>query len=341
MPLKSRQALVRMTSGDNRTPTRETSPSTAAEDDLTRTIGECSVEVSPLEVDAGADMTLKGKVSCSPPGDLRGKTLLIKDQDGASAESIELTEFDGEVNETMPFVVKAPVRPGAYTWSAACPEDVTEGVSHEETSSPFSFTVKPHSTHVVVWDAPSAIECGKKFSVKFGVKCSSECRPDGWVVEVCDHDAKKLARSTLSDDAWPDTAALYYTEVELTAPDTEGLYAWEAKALAAGLDIPHAEGVASFSVRVVPPPECVLTVQAIDMESQTPVEGAKVVVHPYRAFTDERGRAEVSVPKGEYRLLVSGKNYFPFRSDCEVKTNITIRAELALDLELSDADIWS
>ena len=312
-----------------------------AENDMTRTIGECGVEVSPSEVDAGANMTLKGKVSCSPAGDLRGKALLIKDQDGALAGSIELTEFDGEVSETSEFVVKAPLRPGAYTWLAVCPADATGGVSHEETSAPFSFTVKPHSTRVVVWDAPSAIECGKKFSIKFGVKCSSECRPDGWALEIHDHDGKKLARATLSDDAWPDTAALYYKEVELTAPDTEGLYAWEAKAPAAGLDIPHTECVASFSVRVVPTPECVLTVEAIDMESQTPVKGAKVVVHPYRAFTDECGVAEVRVPKGEYRLFVSGKNYFPFRSDCEVKTDITIRAELALDLGPSDADVWS
>ena len=50
--------------------------------------GVCSVEVSPSEVDAGADMTLKGKVSCSPAGDLRGTTLLIRDQDGALAESV-------------------------------------------------------------------------------------------------------------------------------------------------------------------------------------------------------------------------------------------------------------
>ena len=47
----------------------------------------------------------------------------------------------------------------------------------------------------------------------------------------------------------------------------------------------------------------------------------------YRAFTNERGVAEVKVPKGEYRLFVSGKNYFPFRSDSEVSTDMTIRAE--------------
>ena len=313
----------------------------AAESDMTRTISACSVEVSPSEVDAGADMTLKGKVSCSPAGDLRGKTLLIRDQDGAVAESVELTEFDGETNETSEFVVKAPVRPGAYTWLAVCLAHATAGISHEEMSAPFSFTVKPHSTRVVVWDAPSAIECGEKFSVTLGVKCSAECRPDGWAVEVRDHDGKKQATATLSDDPWPGTAALYYTEVDLSAPDTEGLYAWEAKASAAGLDIPHAECIASFGVRVVPTPECLLTVLAIDVESQTPVKGAKVVVHPYKAFTDERGVAEVRVPKGEYRLFVSGTNYFPFRSDGEVKTDVTIRAELALDLGLSDADVWS
>ena len=313
----------------------------ATENDMTRKISACSVEVSPSEVDAGADMTLKGKVSCSPAGDLRGKTLLIEDQDGALAESIELTEFDGETNETSEFVVKAPVRPGAYTWLAMCPAHAEAGTSHEETSAPFSFTVKPHSTRVVVWDAPSAIECGEKFSVKLGVKCSSECRPDDWAVEVRDHDGKKHATATLSDDPWPGTAALYYTEVDLSAPDTEGLYAWEAKAQAGGLDIPHAECIASFGVRVVPTSECLLTVVAIDVESQTPVKDAKVVVHPYKAFTDERGVAEVRVPKGEYRLFVSGRNYFPFRSDGEVKTDVTIRAELALDPGLSDADVWS
>ena len=151
--------------------------------------------------------------------------------------------------------------------------------------------------------------------------------------------------ATLSGEPWPGTAALYYTDVDLSAPDAEGLHVWEAKApvdgLAEGLDIPHAECIARFSVRVVPTPECLLTVVAIDMESQTPVQGAKVVVHPYKAFTDERGVAEVRVPEGEYRLFVSGKKYFPFRSDVEMKTDVTIRAELALDLELSDADVWS
>jgi hypothetical protein len=324
-----------------------------------------SVEVSPNEVDAGADMTLKAKVACVPATDLRGEALQIMDQDGALVESLELGEFDGESNETSEFVVKAPVEPGAYTWLAVCPALATAGPSSEETSAPFSFTAKPHSTRVVVWDVPSTIESGETFSVKLGVNCSSECRPNGWTVEVRDQSGERRATVTFGGESWPGTSALYYAEVELSAPDTEGLHTWEAKALAKaaadpqadGLaegpadasaegpaddpDIPHAEAVAPFGVRVVPAPECLLTVVAIDMESQTPVEGAKVSVHPYKTFTDERGVAEVRLPKGEYRLFVSGKNYFPFRSDGEMKTDVTIKVELAVDRELSDADIWT
>ena len=210
---------------------------------------------------------------------------------------------------------------------------------------------------MVVWDEPPTVERGEGFSVKLGVRCSSECRPDGWTVEVRDQDGKKRATATLSGEPWPGTAALYYAEVDLSAPATEGVHEWEAKALADGAagalvdgaaggpadgpDIQHAECTARFGVRVVPKPECLLTVVAIDRESQTPVKGAKVVVHPYKVFTDERGVAEVRVPQGEYRLFVSGKSYFPFRSDVEMKADVTIRAELALDRELSDADVWS
>ena len=200
---------------------------------------------------------------------------------------------------------------------------------------------QPHDTRVVVWDVPATIECGERFNVKLGVKCSSECPTDGWTVEVCDHEGKRRATATTGGEPWPDTTGLHSVEAELSAPDAEGLYTWEARAPVDELEIPHAEGVARFGVRAVPSPCCLLTVVAIDGESQTPVEGARVVLHPYKTLTDERGVAEVRVPQGKYRLFVSGKKYFPFRSECDIKADVTIRAELFLDRELSDADIWS
>ena len=79
------------------------------------------------------------------------------------------------------------------------------------------------------------------------------------------------------------------------------------------MSIPHTECVSSFSVRVVPIPECLLTGEAIDITCRDPVEGARVVVHPYEALTDESGMAELGVPKGVYQLFVSGKEHFPVR----------------------------
>ena len=202
-------------------------------------------------------------------------------------------------------------------------------------------TVKPHSIQMVIWDVPPAIECGEPFNIRIGAKCPNKCPPDGWLLEVDDHNQEKLASVTLGDEPWPDTAALYYRKVELMAPDTEGLYQWQARMTAKNAGIPHTESVASINLRVVAEPECVLTIEAVDRESQTPVVGAKIVLHPYRTFTDKNGLAEVSVPKGEYRLFVSGKNYFPFRKDSDVNGDMKIRVELAVDRELSDEDVWS
>ncbi len=200
---------------------------------------------------------------------------------------------------------------------------------------------EPHDARVVVWDTPAAIECGKRFAVRLGVACSAGCRTAGWVVEVRDDAGGKRAAATLGDDPWPGTDALCHAEVALVAPDVEGLHTWTAAALTDRPAAAHTGGRARIGVRVVSAPACLLTVVATDAESRNPVAGARVVAHPYRAVTDDRGVAELRVAAGEYRLFVSGKSYIPFRFDGAVKADTTIRAELAHDRELSDADIWS
>ena len=194
---------------------------------------------------------------------------------------------------------------------------------------------------IVVWDAPTAVERGKRFAIRVGLSCSSGCRPAGWTVEVRDQGGERRATTALGDDPWPGTDALYHAEVSLIAPDAEGLHTWEATALADGSAAAHSGCSSRFGVRVVAAPACVLTVVATNAETGSPVEGARVVAHPYRTVTDERGVATLRVPAGEYRLFVSGRGAVPFRFDGEVKTDTTIRAALEQDVELSDADIWS
>lgn len=202
-----------------------------------------------------------------------------------------------------------------------------------------------HATRLVVWDVPAAIECGSAFKLKVGVKCAAQCCGAGWRVAILDAQGRTLASVAAGDVPWPGTDALYCAEVELRAPETEGLHDWEARLEeVAALDAesaPHAAASADFRLRTVPPPDCVVKVVAIDAASGAPVRGARVVVHPYRAVTDAQGVAEIRVPKGAYRLFVSGRDYFPFRSDGEVRADVTIHAELAADRGPSDAELWS
>jgi hypothetical protein len=309
----------------------------------------CAIHVSPGVVEAGAEMTLQGKVSCSPACDLRGHTLLIKDEAGADACSVELTEFDGKTNDTRELVVKAPARPGGYLWSAVCPAVVKGDTSYPEASTPISFTVTPHTINVVVWDIPSAIVAGERFRIKVGMKCSNECDLANSPFGIYDNglqgsedqgsgigdqgsrEGRRVATGTLTGDHWPGTTGLYVAEIELESPAAEGLYTWSVKSLGSEAEIPHAEGFVSFGVRVVSHPQYVVTVETVDKDKQTPLKGARVVMHPYKAVTDERGIAEVRVAKGAYKLFVSQSRYLTFGLPVEVDADMIARAELDLE----------
>jgi hypothetical protein len=205
--------------------------------------------------------------------------------------------------------------------------------------------MEPHATRIVVWDTPPAIECGAAFRLKVGVKCAAECVSAARQVEIHDADGRTIASASVGDAPWAGTNALYYAELELRAPETQGLYTWEARAAAVLDEVTsggtHAAATTAFQVRAVPAPECVLKIIAVDARSGAPVPGAKVVVHPYRAMTNAEGIAELRVPRGAYRLFVSGRDRFPFRSDGEVGADTTIRAELDVDVGPSDAELWS
>jgi len=203
-------------------------------------------------------------------------------------------------------------------------------------------TEQRHECDVVVWDVPSVINAGAAFRVKVGAKCRAACVPDGWPVEIRDHDGRLAAEAVIGPTAWPASAGLYFVEIGMHAPETAGLFAWEVVVAAAGDNATvHEAARAVFHVRSMPTGDCQLRVVAVDRASQAPVEGVRVVVHPYRAVTDRHGCAELCLPAGQYRLFVSGKDYFPYRTAGTLEQDLTIRAELEPDAGPTDAELWT
>jgi hypothetical protein len=241
---------------------------------------------------------------------------------------LALTQSDDEDEAAGEVVLKTPLRVGDHFWSVVSPAVVKKSVACEEASQSISFAVKPHAIRVLAWDAPATVGAGDKFRINVGIKCSSECVFAHEAFEVRDHAGKKIADGLLSGDISPGTSGVYSATTELEAPATAGLYHWTITCAGQSLEKPHAEGAAQFSLRVVPVPECLLRVEAVDRESQEPLAGARVALHPYKAITDERGFAEIRVAKGAYDLLVAKTDYFTLGLPVEVMADMTARAEL-------------
>ena len=223
--------------------------------------------------------------------------------------------------------------------------------------------VQPHATNIVAWDIPSAIVAGEKFRMKVGIKCADGCDLTNREFAVFDHEGTQIATGMLPGDRWPGTSGLHVAEIELEAPAAEGLYTWSVRSPSTLLGIspstilgtspstmpgaspasllgaeqepdaaiPHAEGSAIFGVRVVCHPECLVTVEAVDQVSQSPLSGARVVMHPYKAVADEHGIAQVRVAKGAYKLFVSQPRYVTLGLPIEVDADMTARAELYVE----------
>jgi hypothetical protein len=293
----------------------------------------CAVEVSPSEVDAGAELTVTVRVSCPHGCDLTGQSVSIRNQDDTELAFAGLTEFDGEANVTSAFVLPAPLEVGEHVYRAVLAAQEKDGILHDETSTEFPFVAIAHPANLNVWGLPSAIAAGERFRLTVGIKCSAGCKLTGTQLSIFDHEGVQVGAGSLRDDIWPGTSALYFAEVEAQGPLTTGDYAWQVKTPRSDAGVPHAAGSFTFAVKVVSPPDHEVTVEAFDSEKQTPIKGAHVLLHPYRAFTDERGMAKVKVAKGRYKLFVSGFNYIAHQNIIDVTGDVTTRAELALEPE--------
>jgi hypothetical protein len=300
----------------------------------------CAVELSPREVDAGGELTVVVRASCTEGCDLEGQAVSIRSEDGselavAELAEVEPTEVEGDrdMYATPAVVLQAPLDVGEHVWRAVLAAVEKDGVLHEETATEFVFSTKAHAASVNVWGVPSAIPVGESFSFKVGMKCSAGCKLAGRQVSVFNHEDAPVAAGYLRDDPWPDTSALYFVELRAKAPRETGDYLWRVETPGSESGVPHAAGSSTFTVKIVGSADHEVTVEAFDPEKGAPIKGAHVLLHPYRALTNDQGVAKVRVAKGTYKLFVSGFNYIAYESIIDVANNVTLRAELAVEPE--------
>src|SRR5262245_58259709 len=128
----------------------------------------CEVEVSPSDVDAGADVTITIKVTSPDDFDLAGQRVSIRGPDDTELTSAALTETDDAVFTTE-IRLKAPLAVGEQAWRAVLPAVEDDDTIFDETAATFSFVVTAHVARVQVWGMPSAIPVSERFRLKVGV----------------------------------------------------------------------------------------------------------------------------------------------------------------------------
>ena len=285
-------------------------------------------EPIPSDVEIGTNIVVKVQARCPRGCDLRGHSVSVLAGDATLASGDLVTAGEAEpFNETDDITVTAPASPGEYTWSLVLAGREAKGVIHADASRPLSFRATPHATSLAVWEIPSPVVIGASFTIKIGARSSGACELKGAAVEVRNQDGERVAGGALGDTPWTGTTALYWTDVEITAPSTAGVASWSVAFAPTGVDVPHNEGSAAFSFAVVKPPQHTVTVTVVEKESGDPIEGAYVRMGPHRGSTDECGVAKVGVPAGTFDLIAWKGGYLPPSATVEVAGDVSVQLE--------------
>ncbi len=203
--------------------------------------------------------------------------------------------------------------------------------SAESADGAYAAAGQPHTTELTVWDVPSAVIAAERLRFLVGARCGAGCDLGGRELGVYDQSGACVATATLDREVWPGTDALYFAEVETCAPTAAGSHSWAVKFAGWDGEPPHEARAYPVALYVVVAPECEVTVSVVDRETQRPLAGASVVIHPYRGVTDESGNVHVRVAKGQHDMLVSGRGHMPVCNAIDATANIVVRVELDID----------
>jgi len=185
-----------------------------------------------------------------------------------------------------------------------------------------------HTTSLAVWDISSPVVVGRLPTLKVGVSCASGCNLSGTSIAVCNDVGDRVAAGRLGSAPWPATAALYWLELDLAAPDRAGDLSLSIHATPT---LPHAAATSVLTVNVSAPPEHRVTLRVIDKTAGTPLAGVELRIGRFRTASDAIGIASVELPGGTYEIGTWKNGY-----DIVSKT-VVIGADTTIDLELTAA----
>jgi hypothetical protein len=300
------------------------------EESRTHPISVALSQPPSAEIDAGTDIVLKVKVSCLDGCDLRERVINVMAPDGVVVGGSRLAEFADNVNETTEFAFAAPDEVGEHSWTVVFPKSEADGLVHEEGSLPISVRTMAHDTSLAVWGVPSPIVTHHPFRIQVGATCSAACDLKGKEIQISDESGAIIARGTLGETPWDGTRALYWTDVDLVAPATEGATSRSIRFAPTELKTPHGEASARFGFETVKPPQYSVTVKVVEKETGTPVADAQLRLGVYFACSDQTGLAKVAMPRGTYSLDVLKTGYEAFSQVLDVNGDITVNVDVAV-----------
>ena len=262
------------------------------------------------EVDAGTDIVLTVKVSCPYGCDLRERVINVIDarwrrRGGESACRLcRSTSTKRRNSPSWPRTRWASIRGRSYSRSTRPKALCTRKARFRLRSGPLA-----HDTSLAVWGVPSPIVIDHPFRIQVGATCSAGCDLKGKEIQICDETGASIARGTLGETPWDGTRALYWTEVDLVAPASEGATSRSIRFAPTELRLPHGGASARFGFETVKPPQYSVTVKVVQKDAGTPVEDAQVRLGVYFAYSDPTGLARVAMPRGTYSLDVLKTGY--------------------------------
>jgi hypothetical protein len=290
---------------------------------------EITLDVCPaaFDVDAGIEITLAVKASCSSDCNLEGRTIKLVSEAGTAEEAHPL-KFDGKTNETPEFRIKTPTSVGTFNWRVVFLPDEQNSLGHGETSASFVLKTKAHTTSLAVWDVSSPVIVNHSVTMKIGARCSAGCELSGCEIGVHDETGTRVAGKKLGDTPWEGTAALYWAEASAAAPAGDGSFLWTVRLTQTTLAIPHEEASFRFSFISVRPPEHRVIVSIVEKDTGNPISDVQVRLGPHKAVTDTAGLAQLEVATGVYELNLWNAGFEVHSRSLDVTADTRIQVEM-------------